>query len=65
MFTEENLSSCYISNLSFFNKYVKKDDNNYEVIENNIYGLTGTVGSKYNITTLDKLYSLKVLKNPN
>lgn len=64
MFTEENLSSCYISNLSFFNKYVKKDDNNYEVIENNIYGLTGTVGSKYNITTLDKLYSLKVLFIP-
>ena len=64
MFTEENLSSCYISNLSFFNKYVIKDNNKIEVKENNIYGLTGTVGSKYNIITLDKLYSLKVLLIP-
>jgi preprotein translocase subunit SecA len=64
MLTEENLSSCYISNLSFFNKYVIKDNNKIEVKENNIYGLTGTVGSKYNIITLDKLYSLKVLLIP-
>ena len=61
--TEENLSSCYISNLSFFNKYIIKD-NNSEIIENNIYGLTGTIGSKYNIKTLDKLYNLNVLLIP-
>ena len=61
--TEENLSTCYISNLSFFNKYITRD-NNGEIIENNIYGLTGTVGSKYNITTLDELYKLKVLFIP-
>ena len=61
--TEENLSTCYISNLSFFNKYITRD-NNGEIIENNIFGLTGTVGSKYNITTLDELYKLKVLFIP-
>ena len=63
MLTEENLSSCYISNLSFFNKYIKRD-NNFEIIENNIYGLTGTVGSEYNIKTLNELYQLKVLIIP-
>ena len=63
MLTEENLSSCYISNLSYFNKYITKD-NNSDVIENNIYGLTGTVGSEYNIKTLDVLYKLKVLFIP-
>ena len=38
-FTEENLNSCYMSNLSFFKKYISSN-------ENNIYGLTGTLGSK-------------------
>ena len=28
MITEENLSSCYMSNLSFFNKYTQTDKNN-------------------------------------
>ena len=61
MLTEENLSSCYISNLSFFNKYITKNDNK---LENNIYGLTGTIGSEYNIKTLGKLYNLNVLYIP-
>ena len=63
MITEENLSSCYMSNLSFFNKYVKKNENNY-IIENNIYGLTGTIGSEYNIKTLKALYNLNPLIIP-
>ena len=62
MLTEENLSSCYISNLSYFNKFITK--NNSEIIENNIYGLTGTIGSKYNIDTLKELYKLNVLYIP-
>lgn len=57
MITEENLSSCYMSNLSYFKKYIKKDENN-NIIENNIYGLTGTIGSEYNKKTLKELYNL-------
>ena len=63
MITEENLSSCYMSNLSFFKKYIYKDDKN-EIIENNIYGLTGTIGSKYNKNTLKQLYNLSTLIIP-
>ena len=65
MITEENLSSCYMSNLSFFNKYTQTDKNNKNnIIENNIYGLTGTIGSIYNKTTLNKLYKLDFLIIP-
>ena len=63
MITEENLSSCYMSNLSFFNKYVKMDDKR-NIIENNIYGLTGTIGSEYNKKTLKALYNLDPLIIP-
>jgi len=63
MLTEDNLSSCYMSNLTFFKKYIKKDENN-NIIENNIYGLTGTIGSKYNKETLNKLYNLDTLIIP-
>ena len=63
MITEENLSSCYMSNLSFFNKYVKKDEQK-NIIENNIYGLTGTIGSEYNKKTLKALYNLDPLIIP-
>ena len=57
MITEDNLSSCYMSNLSFFNKYIELDKNK-KIKENNIYGLTGTIGSEYNKTTLKALYNL-------
>ena len=63
MITEENLSSCYMSNLSFFNKYILKDKDN-NIIENNIYGLTGTIGSQYNKETLKELYQLNMLIIP-
>ena len=63
MITEENLSSCYMSNLSFFNKYVKIDDER-NILENNIYGLTGTIGSEYNKKTLKALYNLDPLIIP-
>ena len=63
MITEENLSSCYMSNLSFFKKYIYKDDKN-EIIENNIYGLTGTIGSEYNKNTLKALYQIRPLIIP-
>ena len=63
MITEENLSSCYMSNLSFFNLYILKDENS-NIVENNIYGLTGTIGSKYNKKTLKELYNLSTLVIP-
>ena len=63
MIIEENLSSCYMSNLSFFNKYIKINENK-EIMENNIYGLTGTIGSAYNIKTLKALYNLEPLIIP-
>ena len=63
MITEENLSSCYMSNLSFFKLYINKDENS-NIIENNIYGLTGTIGSKYNKKTLKELYNLSTLIIP-
>ena len=66
MLTEENLSSCYMSNLSFFNKYIKTENNNIDdIIENNIYGLTGTIGSEYNKKTLKFLYKLDSLIIPS
>jgi hypothetical protein len=64
MLTEENLNTCYISNFSFFNKYTRRDDSNKKIIENKIYGLTGTVGSNYNINSLKELYNLNVLIIP-
>ena len=63
MITEENLSSCYMSNLTFFKKYQQMNENN-DIIENNIYGLTGTIGSEFNKTTLKELYELNTLIIP-
>ena len=65
MLTEENLTSCFLSNLSFFNKYIKNDSSNTNIIiENNIYGLTGTIGSEYNKKTLKSLYKLDCMIIP-
>jgi preprotein translocase subunit SecA len=69
--TEENLSSCYMSNLTFFKKYIKnKNDNecNYnssDIIENNIYGLSGTLGSKKSQEALKSLYNLDLVFIPS
>ena len=63
MITEENLSSCYMSNLSFFQKYIEKNAEG-KIIKNNIYGLTGTIGSEYNIKTLKEIYNLNILIIP-
>ena len=68
--TEENISSCYISNLTFFNKYLKKNhkidfQNNSEIVENNIYGLTGTLGSEESQKALKTLYNLDLLFIPS
>lgn len=56
--TEENLNSCYMSNLTFFKKYITKE-------ENNIYGLTGTLGSKKSQEALKKIYNLELLFIPS
>ena len=50
--TEENLNSCFISNLCFFRLYKKR------------YGLTGTIGSSKTQETLKKIYNLDVIFIP-
>ena len=55
--TEESLNSCYMSNFTFFKKYISKK-------ENNIYGLTGTVGSEKTQEALKILYKLNLLFVP-
>lgn len=56
--TEENLNSCYMSNLTFFKKYISKE-------ENNIYGLTGTLGTKKSQEALKILYNLELFFIPS
>ena len=56
--TEENINSCYMSNLSFFKKYISKK-------ENNIYGLTGTLGTNKSQIALQKLYNLNIFFIPS
>ena len=55
--TEESLNSCYMSNFTFFKKYISQE-------ENNIYGLTGTLGSKKTQEALQILYQLNLLFIP-
>ena len=55
--TEESLNSCYMSNFTFFKKYISND-------ENNIYGLTGTLGSKKTQESMKILYKLNLLFIP-
>lgn len=55
--TEESLNSCYMSNFTFFKKYISKNGNN-------IYGLTGTVGSEKTQEALKILYKLELLFIP-
>ena len=50
--TEENLNSCFISNLCFFRLYKEK------------YGLTGTVGSEKTQEALKNIYGLDVVFIP-
>lgn len=55
--TEENLNSCYMSNLTFFKKY---NNNN----GNNIYGLTGTLGSNETQLALKEIYKMNFVLIP-
>jgi len=50
--TEENLNSCFISNLCFFRLYKQR------------YGLTGTIGSLKTQETLKNIYNLDVIFIP-
>ena len=66
--TEENLNSCYMSNLTFFKKYIKYKNNsdfNCGIIENNIFGLTGTLGTEISQNALKSLYKLKLIFIPS
>ena len=67
--TEENLNSCFMSNLTFFKKYIKYkkiENNSSEIIENNnIYGLTGTLGSEMSQNALKILYNLNSIFIPS
>ena len=55
--TAENLNSCYMSNLTFFKKYNTNKSNN-------IYGLTGTVGSKETQLALKEIYKMNFVLIP-
>ena len=55
--TEENLNSCFMSNLSFFKKYISNNSNN-------IFGLSGTLGSKITQEALNKIYNLNLIFIP-
>ena len=66
--TEENLNSCYMSNLTFFKKYIKYENSeniNSSILENNIYGLTGTLGSEKSQNALKELYNLNLIFIPS
>lgn len=57
-----------MSNLTFFKKYIKyksSADFNQEIIENNIYGLTWTLGSEISQNALKKLYNLNLVFIPS
>lgn len=56
--TEENINSCYMSNLTFFKKYISNK-------ENNIYGLTGTLGTNKTQSALKILYNLDIFFIPS
>ena len=53
----ENLNSCYMSNLTFFKKYKNSKSNN-------IYGLTGTLGSEETQLALNKIYNMNFILMP-
>ena len=55
--TPENLNSCYMSNLTFIKKYKNLKGNN-------IYGLTGTVGSKETQKALHNIYNMNFIIIP-
>jgi len=55
--TAENLNSCYMSNLTFFKKYMNNKGNN-------IYGLTGTLGSKETQLALKEIYKMNFILIP-
>ena len=55
--TAENLNSCYMSNLTFFKKYLNNKGNN-------IYGLTGTLGSNETQLALKEIYKMNFVLIP-
>ena len=55
--TEENVNSCYLSNLSFFKKYIKNTCNN-------LYGVTGTMDCPKTHKVLSELYNMHQLIIP-
>ena len=57
-----------MSNLTFFKKYIKYKNNsdfNCGIIENNIFGLTGTLGTEISQNALKSLYNLKLIFIPS
>ena len=51
--TEENLSSCFISNLIFFKLY------------KNLYGITGTLGSLKTQEAIKEIYNIELVSIPS
>jgi preprotein translocase subunit SecA len=51
MISDENLMTNYLSNVGYFNRFIKRDKSD-KILSNNIYGLSGTLGTEREI----KLY---------
>lgn len=55
--TEENVNSCYMSNLTFFLKYITNK-------KNNLYGVTGTMDCPKTNKLLNEIYNIKQIIIP-
>ncbi len=61
--TPENLTTSFISNIGYFNRYINKNQQG-EVLSNKIYGLTGTLGSKDSQELLKDTYGVDIVFIP-
>jgi hypothetical protein len=55
----EALTTSFLSGLAFFERYIKRDANG-RVVETNIVGMTGTLGTPSTIHFLAQLYPMNV-----
>ncbi|WPY00121.1 SecA-like and tetratricopeptide repeat-containing domain protein (plasmid) [Candidatus Megaera polyxenophila] len=61
--TAENLTTSFISNIGYFNRYISKNQNS-EILSNKIYGLTGTLGSSDSQELLKDTYAVDIVFVP-
>lgn len=61
--TPESITTNFISNVTFFQRYIKKDEDG-QIIRNDLYGLTGTLGSKKSKELLHETYEVDSVTIP-